>query len=543
MPTQRTEIVRPRGINKDLSPYELPPEVWSDGHNVTFRRNRTNKVKGYEDIFGLTYSASPLYHQYFTDGEQNQFIYASEGSVYTTNGDDDIQVGTGYSASREFPWTGCNLNGVTILNNRTNVPQVLNPETFTEMIDLPNWDATLDTELLDLITEEERTSLDIWGLASRASVIRPYKNYLFALDCWDKNGVRYPSMVRWSSPAESGDVPPSWNPNDPAEQAGLYVLADTPGRILDGKTLGDYFMIYKTDSVWTAQFIGGDFVFSFRKLFGAEEGALSAECIAEFDGKHFVLTEDGAYIHNGATKQEVMEKWVKDELFNNVDPTRKLEVKVVADHSNKEIWIYYTTPASPNGWADRALIWNFDIQEWSSRDLSGIAYIAEGRVTGDQVDLPEWDTTVGTWDAQTSYWDDGYRPLNSYPTKLLLSDYVNRKFYSNEEASTQLGVAFNGWVKRIGIDFNEDETFKYVTRIVPHLRNQTGTAAPVTVTVYAENQMTENPTEELSVVFDPGVDHSVDCHVVGRYIGIKFEGEELWDLTGYTIEWETAGTY
>ena len=93
------------------------------------------------------------------------------------------------------------------------------------------------------------------------------------------------------------------------------------------------------------------------------------------------------------------------------------------------------------------------------------------------------------------------------------------------------------------IDFNEDETFKYVTRIVPHLRNQTETAAPVTVTVYAENQMTENPTEELSVVFDPGVDHSVDCHVVGRYIGIKFEGEELWDLTGYTIEWEPAGTY
>lgn len=547
MPTIRTEVTRPKGINKDLSPYELPNEVWSDGYNVTFRRHRTNKVRGYASVAGFTLSAKPMYTQYFADGDIDGFLYASEGSIYTTTGFDDTLVGTGYFASREVSWSGCNLNGVSILNNRANVPQVLNPETSAEMLDMPHWDVSLNRDEFPEISDEDFAALDIWGLGSRVEVIRPYKNYLMAMDCYDENGVHYPLMIRWSSPAEAGDVPPSWSPYDPAEQAGLYSLSDSPGRIIDGKTLGDYFMIYKSDSVWTAQFVGGDFVFNFRKLFGQEGGILSKECVVEFEGKHFVLTPDGAYVHNAATMQEIMEKWVKDELFDNVDPSRLLETKCVADHSNKEIWIYYTSINSATSWADKAVIWNWDTKEWSARDLTGISFVSEGRVEVDvnAGDVDAWDDRLAgdTWDSQVTYWDDGVSPLNAKRQRLLLSDYVNNELYANEITEQQLGVDLVGWVERKGIDFDDDQTFKYITRVVPHLRDDSTVATPITVSLLLEDNMESGAAWQSIGDFTPGSMHSLDTHHVGRYIGIKFEGVGIWDLTGYTVEWEPAGTY
>jgi len=543
MPRIRTEIVRPKGINKDLSPYELPQDVWSDGDNVTFRRYRANKAEGYDDIFAATYTDKPTFLQYFTDGQSNKFLMMDFGNAYTIQGATETLVGSSFKASREASWTGCNLNGVTVVNNRNDHPQVLNPDTFAEMVDLPNWDSPLPEDVREALDPETAAELDIWGEASRCEVIRPYKNFLIALDCYDQNGVRYPEMIRWSNGAAAGDVPDSWNPQDAGDRAGLYSLSDTPGRCLDGLTLGDYFIVYKSDSVWTMQFIGGELTMSFRKLFGTEGGALSKECIVDFEGQHFVLTPDGAYVHNGASRQEIMEKWVKDELFENVSPTYKLQTKVVADHPNKEIWIYYTSKDATTEWADRALIWNWDTQLWSTRDLTGISYIAQGRIDPDAPNYPSWDETVGSWDDQTDFWDNGVKPLNAVPFKLLLGDYVNNKLYVNEVGVQTLGVDVVGFVERIGLDFDDDRVMKYVSRIVPHVRNQTEVSAPVTIKIYAEEVITESPTEEATIVFTPGVDHDIDCHVVGRWIGVRFEGTELWELTGFTIEWEPAGQF
>ena len=546
MPRIRTEIVRPKGVNKDLSPYELPQDVWSDANNVNFRRNRANKGMGYSDIFGITTTEKPVFLQYFTDSFTNQFLMLSYAKAYKVDGTSETQVGSGYNASQEQSWTGCNLNGVTIVNNRVDHPQVLNPDTFDAMVDLPNWDSPLPEDVSEGLTAEQIAELDIWGSASRCEVIRPYKNFLIALDNYDQNGKRYPEMVRWSSGADAGDVPPSWNAQAVGEDAGLYSLSDTPGRCLDGLTLGDYFMVYKTDSVWSMQYIGGDFTMQFRKLFGTEGGALSKECIVDFEGRHFVLTPDGAYVHNGSAREEIMEKWVFDEFNDNVNSAYKLQTKVVADHPNKEIWVYYASTASVNGWADRALVWNWDTQLWSTRDLTeGISYIAEGRIDADVVSYPAWDDKLAgeTWDDETTYWDAGVKPLNAVPMKLLLADYTNNKLYVNETTVQTLGVDVLGYVERIGLDFNEDRIFKYVSRIVPHLRNSTATPAPVTVKIYAEEVISESPTEEASIVFNPATDHDIDCHVVGRWIGVRFEGTELWDLTGFTIEWEPAGGF
>ena len=537
MPYERTEITRPKGINKDLSPYELPPDVWSDGANVNFRRNRTNKQLGYKNPFTInSTSISPIFLKYFTDNIDTFWLYASEETIMKTDGETIATLGTGFNATRSVNWSGFNFNGVLVLNNYNDHPQWLPPSptgsgtyTYDAVEDLFNW----GVQAPDSVTPPAEY---LWTEAARTSVIRGYKNYLFALDCTDKDGLRYPSMIRWSSPAKLGDAPPYWDPDSPSEQAGLYQLTDSPGRIVDGLTLGDYFVIYKTDSVWLVQFIGGEFNFSFRKLFGDDAGMLAKECVAEFEGKHFVLSPTGAYVHNGATKQEIMDPWVKDEFFKKVDPDQLVNTRVVADHNHQEIWVYYTSGSSTSGWCDRALVWNWTIGEWTIRELTGISYIAEGIVERLGAGVDDWNSDSEVWDSDITIWNDQV-DFNPTELNLLLADPVENLLYGNELDIKQAGITMNGWVQRFGIDFNDDFKFKYLSRVIPHV---IGTE-PVTITLYSSNTQVTNPTIQQVLTFDPKQDQDVDCHVTGRYLGIKFECNGDFKLTGYTLVWEPTG--
>mgnify|MGYP003681264861 CR=1 FL=1 len=59
--------------------------------------------------------------------------------------------------------------------------------------------------------------------------------------------------------------------------------------IVDGATLGSNFLVYSQDQVWMMEFVGGAFIFNFRKLFD-DAGAINQNCIQEIEGKHNVLT-------------------------------------------------------------------------------------------------------------------------------------------------------------------------------------------------------------------------------------------------------------
>ena len=530
MPRQRTEITRPKGINKDLSPFELPPEVWSDGSNVNFRRARTNRTLGYSEPFAVgSLGIEPSFVMYYDDTSgNNHWLYCGNsptGEIRSTDGSTVTNIASGLSATRSASWSGFNFNGVLIVNNRLDHPRSISAP-YTSAALLPNW-----------------ASASPWGVASRCEVMRPYKNYLFALDCYDETGKRYPNMVRWSNPAVLGDIPSGWDPSVSGDEAGLYSLDDSPGDIKDGLTLGDYFVVYKTDAVWLLQFVGGDFVFSFRKLFGRDGGILSKHCVAEFEGQHFVLGPEGAYVHNGSSKTEVMDKWVKDELFLNVNSSYLYETKVVTDYDNKEIWVYYITDDAVDygdgPYADKALIWNWEFQEWTIRDLQDVSFIAQGEVNPNAtVTGTDWDSDSATWDSDAERWD-GYISFNEVTESMVLAGYNNQRLYADGYVLGNGLYQPEASVKRIGIDFGDDRLFKYVTRVVPHIIAEND----VTIRLYASDTQTSVPTLIEELTFDPSVDHDVDCHLAGRFIGIEFASTELFTLTGYTLEWEAEGIF
>lgn len=66
MPYKKVEISRPRGVNIDLSPYELPNEIWSAVSNIDFDNHRTNRALGYEAVFA-TPAVTPIIAVPWTD--------------------------------------------------------------------------------------------------------------------------------------------------------------------------------------------------------------------------------------------------------------------------------------------------------------------------------------------------------------------------------------------------------------------------------------------------------------------------------------------
>jgi hypothetical protein len=94
-------------------------------------------------------------------------------------------------------------------------------------------------------------------------------------------------------------------------------------------------------------------------------------------------------------------------------------------------------------------------------------------------------------------------------------------------------------VERIGISFDDDRTFKQVSRIVPHISSTT----PVDISIFVSDTQTLAPVEIQTTTFNPLADVDIDCHAVGRYIGVRFESSLPWKMEGYTIEYENVGSF
>lgn len=513
MPYKRLEISRPKGINVDLSPYELPNEIWSEGKNINFRNFRTNREVGYSQVFP-DLNIQPLFAIPWTDFNLPYWFYASETAIYRTEGTSQVDVtrtvGGAYTGNFNNGWTGSVFNGALVMNNSTDAPQFFDT-TSSVMANLTNWPTDY-----------------------KCGVMRPYKNYLIALDITDNVGARFPTMVKWSDIAAPGSIPGSWDATNPAVQAGENVLPDTEGRCIEGKALNDTFYIYKGDSVWAMQFIGGNFVFSFRKVFN-DRGILARDCVAEFEGKHFVISASDVYIHDGTTKQSVISNKFKKKLFTQINQAYVDRVRCVADTPNKEVWIYFPSTDSTTGVCDRAIVWNWENQEWSEKEISDITFIAEGNIDPKESDA--WDDDTTSWDSDTTAW--GEESFNPSETELLMCDYTNSKFYQANLTTTLDGASYQSKVERIGLDFGDDFNYKYINSITPHMSGE----GEVNIYVGWEDHQGEGIKWSAPTMFRIGQDYKADFRVSGRYIAIRFESTTTseWSLTGYTIEFEEVG--
>ena len=264
------------GLNQDLKPYELAPEAWSRAINVRFTKDGAEKFDGHNAVY-----AGALHAPYWLFPWQDtidgfSWLYAGEARMgrivgnnhtdvtrfTTTLGDDD------YNAPQPAAiWDGTLIGDLPVFVYSGNVdpPQSWN-RINGRFEDLPNWQALTFTDSIYTVSD-----------------------HLVAMRV-GKNGIFNPRMVKWSQAADPGTYPNSWDETDPATGAGEVTLKRTEGEIQTGAQLGNSFLIYKTDSVISMRFIGGQDIFRFDTIF-SDFGALSRHAVGVMRKSHLVVTE------------------------------------------------------------------------------------------------------------------------------------------------------------------------------------------------------------------------------------------------------------
>ncbi len=501
-------------VNVDQPPWELPPNVWSDSRNVRLRDGATERFTGQAQVFGSALG-SPLRLLPITDGTNFFWVYASTANIYATDGvsHGDITPAAITPITDNIPgWTGGAFQGFMVVSNGTDDPYTWDPALLNQCIPLVNWPADLQCQ-----------------------VIRPYRNYLFALRCTE-NGIYNPRLLRWGSSANPASLPDSWDHTDPTVDTGRVEFGQTGDQIIDLIPMRDIGVLYKENYTWSVQFRGGiDNPFQFRQIF-SQVGMLSEWCAAQWEGKHIVLSTNDLVIHDLNQAESLIDKQYRRWLFNQIDGNNYRQSFVVPNYKEREIWT--CIPEAGNDFANLALVWNYNDGGVYVRELGkAMPHINWGVVTGGTAG-DTFATLSGTFEDQVGAFDE--QQFNPALSSLLMSD--NSNLLQADTGGEYDGQMISAFWERRSLPLDKDVLrYAMVKRVFPKVIGTPGET--ITIYIGTRNNIEDEVNFSTPRTYTIGTDAFVNFLEMGRIIDIRFEydGTSPLRLHGFDVEWDSHG--
>ena len=106
--------------------------------------------------------------------------------------------------------------------------------------------------------------------------------------------------------------------SDTTASAGFNDLVQMQTAIVDGAQLGTNFVIYSSTEAMLMEYVGGQLIFAFRKLF-SDEGLINQNCVVEVDGKHFCFGNNDIFARHVNTKQSLCDERVRQFIFKGLN--------------------------------------------------------------------------------------------------------------------------------------------------------------------------------------------------------------------------------
>ncbi|MGL5014179.1 MAG: hypothetical protein ACRC6V_07815 [Bacteroidales bacterium] len=622
MAIMRVRKIGSVGVVKDLPSFELPPEAWSHANNVRFVANRIEKIGGYLPVLSDGMPELPPLAITSRNNTQDQ-IYGTADSLYLIQGRQHLLVSKGdknpeykpktipydkydnskpeddrekiddpsnpgteinnpeynpkeipnpdydesipetipgfkYNASPDNTWYYTTLSNAIVMNNRLDNPQGLVPykDAFE---DIPGWGWPSKNKR-PTGADKEKPPRD-W----KAGRIRSFRNYLVALDMVE-GGVDLPQRVRWSNVAYVNELPPDWIEDDESKDGGFNDMTDANGRIVDGVALRDSFVIYTDQETYLMEYVGGILIFQFKKLF-SDSGVLAPECAVEFEQKHFVISKDDIFVHNGSSKQPVASGRVKQYLIDEISSVNPLATKVFAYTPRKEIWIQYVGPGQTKSdvvesktdsdiqWTcNKCAIWNWEWDTWSFCDIPASFDI--NMASPPDLETKEWeefDDTDDWWDSDkysAEQWSELGKdfikriPYIASPDKTLYTldtgeSHVKWDHATKSEKSRPVVAE----LLRTHLDMDEvvesTRSHKFIRTITPQFRGN----GNIHCYIGGSYNATQEPSWDNYQIFDIEEDVKIDAYSNNRYPAIRFAdlGSGTWSFQGYDLDFIQEG--
>lgn len=397
-----------KGVISDISPFDTNVDSWTDALNIRFNNGHAEKIRGHIPVFQhnrLGHEDEIPMHLTRVPLSDSEWLYFTKNAVWKTNGFSHTlmtdSTDTPISVPYDAPWNSTTV-GNSIIANST---QLRRP------IGLANG-------------ESKFKYLPKWGPWD-ANVMRSFKNFAMAIGAGDG----FPQRVRWSNIIPPNALPADWgwevtydaqgNATQGAfidgSAGGYNDLSFANGKLLDGLSLRDQFIIYSDVEVISCQYVGGIEIFRFNLLFD-DGGALNSDCICTFNNKHFVVAPNDIYIHNGSTKESIINDKIRIKLLDELTANSYTSVKVVPYLTENEIWVIYAgadaegLDGSETMEATKAAVYNFVEGTWSFIEIPRTLDIKLGPVSLFFDENGNPTQTVAFWGQTDSEADPGQPP-------------------------------------------------------------------------------------------------------------------------------------
>lgn len=515
MKTPQYVTIKNAGLVMDRPPEEVPATVWTSGDGVMFIDGSTSRVPGYARfsdplIGGLGQLQFAMEVSYLG---VVYWLYCDATHIYVTvNGTSyNITPAGGLSAAAAGEWSGCVLNGVPVLSNPHITPVYWSFNTAASCVALPGWPS-----------------------GARCKCMRAFKYNLFALGITD-GGITQDSTGWWSKSAEPGSIPTEWTPSADND-AGDFTCGDTPGAILDACILRDSLVIYKNGSCYVGNYIAGDLVYSFRLLFESV-GIMAMHCVVEYNGQHWVLTEDDVVQHDGQSFTSVVQDKVKRTLIASIEPSALNLCRVIFKHSDSQVWV--CIPTTGHTLLNRAYLINALTGDIGVMSLPDCSFIARGLVHGDPSET--WSGDSGTWDSDVSTWDQ--QPFVPSEDSLLLLAPGVPAMFNWAVADTADGNPVTAYVERQAFQVDDSSMRYMAVRIVARIDGLVGET--LTVSLGGHDAFGQSIAWQELDTWVIGQTQWLDCQVDSRFFAVRFQGTTTrkWRLHSFRVKLVQKGEF
>ena len=503
------------GIVRDTAAVLLEPNVFSDGRNVKFDDGSVRKRLGHQQILGnLVGATNPHFGIHWPRPVTRYNIYANEDAIYRID-----QTGTpsDISGSAEYRpgarWHGSLFTGgyAVVMNNTVDTPEYILYGTAgrsfeTRMTPLPGWNYDPAFRIT-------------------AGVLRPYRNHLVAGNIsaietsGDENVIsRNPGTIRISAAAPAGAVPTTWEPGVDANTADEFELSQTEP-ITEMQELRGHLFVYTGNSihqvsVGTAATTVLDYAYGY--------GCLAIDCVAAYDGKHFVVDKNDIYIHAGSGSiQSVADTRIRRYFFENLHPDHFENTFVAVNRAEDEIWVCFPNlDANAEGDCNEAVIWDYRHDHWTIYDVPNIRSSFEGPMVRN-----------GEFRVQEE--------------KLITVSRADSRFYAMDEGNTFNGTNFPAFVERKRTAAAADNSSKWLGQFYPIFDVET-TSNPIKISLRGQNTFVQDIdfTDRKSDVvnfnpLDTDRGYKIDPRTNGRLINYRVETDDTdpntWVLSGVSV--------
>ncbi|ATB52655.1 putative partical protein [Vibrio phage vB_VspS_VS-ABTNL-3] len=508
------------GLVADIAPDQLQPDGASYSENVKAVTDGWAKSDGYTST-SLT-PGNEMTHLFFyspTDGDDRWFVAGDTTIKYYRGAllTDATRDADPYNKAGSWRWSFTDFNGVLVANNSVDEPQSFN----------------ITTNKFQDITELDSKV--------RFRTLVKFKSYLFGLGVDSGQGYN-DSEVYWSHPADPGFLPANWDFADPASDSGKNTLPSS-GYLLDALELGNSLIIYKSDSTWICRFAGGQFVFSFEPKWDSQ-GLLARGCVTQFEGKHFVVTQTDIMVHNGVSSKSVADRRVKKFFFDNLSRENFQRTFVVKRPDTNEIYIFYPSRDSAEGYLDSALIYHWVNDNWEFRKLPELTSAAFGTAIPEGV--KDWDSQTGPWE-QEGTWQLGEDGRIFAPTLYMAMKDKNEiqvPSYSGLDNDQPIQGIWErrdivlGPVSRDGVVGQNYENYKTISALTFDVT----TTEPFRVWLGFRDRLTESIIWEDFGDFDPTLGRTLDLIETTAFLSIRLvTNASGFILRNLHIEFEIGG--